>query len=405
MPDVAPATAPRPYPNLLAAVADGLDEVFNRGYYADRVVAQLLKRDKRWGSRDRAFIAETVYNCVRWWRLLAFVAESEMPEAIVSAYWAWHYGEALDVPGFPFVHAGEVERRLRRAEGRRALLQSIPDWIDARGEAELAERWPETLRALNEPASVYLRANTLKTERDALLEDLSTQGFELVRDPRGDQALRVLKRRNLWATAAFKAGHFEVQDIASQQVAPALEVAPGMTVVDACAGAGGKTLHLAALMRNRGRLIALDTSARKLAELKKRARRAGVDNLDIRHIDSTKVVKRLRGKADRVLLDVPCTGLGVLRRNPDAKWKLKASFLEEVLTWQRDILDRYTAIAKPDGLVAYATCSILPSESEEQVSAFAKTHGEWRIRDERRYSPVDDYDGFYVAKLVREGVE
>ena len=400
---------PRPYPNLLAAVADGLHEIFTEGHFADRVVASLLKRDRRWGSRDRAFIAETVYECVRWWRLLAFVAEDEQPEAILAAYWAHRYGEGLDVKGYPFIHPGIVDRRVQAAASDRAITQSIPDWIDALGENELGEAWPATLDALNQPAAVYLRVNTLKTDRDALQRALADQGIDTEIDERGPEALRVTRRKNLWATPSFKAGHFEVQDIASQQVAHALDVQPGMTVIDACAGAGGKTLHLAALLKNRGRLIAMDVVPRKLTELRKRARRAGISNLELRLIDSTKVIKRLRGKADRVLLDVPCTGLGVLRRNPDAKWKLREAFLEEVRTWQADILERYSAMAKPAGKVVYATCSVLPSESEGQVSAFlssspvqvATAHPEWELQAERRYSPIDNYDGFYVAELRR----
>jgi len=277
----------------------------------------------------------------------------------------------------------------------------LPDWIEEIASTELGNGWPAMRDALNKQASVYLRANTLKTDRRTLLEELQNEGFEVEADPRGPLALKVLKRRNLWKTTAFQSGRFEVQDIASQQVAPALDIAPGMTVVDACAGAGGKTLQLAALMQNKGRLIAMDTEERKLVELKKRAKRAGISNLDIRPISSTKVIKRLAGKADRILLDVPCSGLGVLRRNPDAKWKLKPQFLDEVKTWQADILASYSRMLKPDGKLVYATCSILPSESEQQVANFLKNNKDWKLEQESRLSPVDDYDGFYHALLTR----
>ena len=397
----------RPYPNLLDAVADGLAEIFDRGYYADRVVAQLLKRDRRWGSRDRAFIAETTYECVRWWRLLAFAADDERPEAILAAYWARRYGEVLDVRGYPQVYPQEVERALAQARGRRAIEESIPDWLDGLGARELGAEWPPTLHALNQGAEVFLRANTLKTDRQRLKDTLEAQGFELAWETRGADALRVVRRGNLWNTKPFRAGHFEVQDIASQQVAPALDVAPGMTVVDACAGAGGKTLHLAALMQNKGRLIALDTQPRKLAELRKRARRAGVSNLEVREITSSKVVKRLYGKADRVLLDVPCTGLGVLRRNPDAKWKLRPEFVDEVRGWQRDILAQYSRMANGAGRVLYATCSVLPSESEGQVANYlaSEAGAAWRLREQRRYDPTEGYDGFYTAVLERAAID
>ena len=383
------------------AVCDGLDEVFNEGYYADRVVSHLLKRDKRWGARDRGFIAETLYDCVRWWRLLIHIGGKGRAEYVLAAYWAWRYDEPLNVEGYPNIGPGDVKEALSRAEDQPGLLASMPEWIDELAYKELGEKWPAVRSALNEQASVYLRTNTLKTDRDSLLAELRKEGFEVEADPRGPLAIKVLKRRNFWSTKAFQSGHFEVQDIASQQVAPALDIQPGMTVVDACAGAGGKTLQLAALMSNKGRLIAMDTEERKLVELKKRAKRAGISNLDIRPINSTKVIKRLAEKADRILLDVPCSGLGVLRRNPDAKWKLKPQFIEEVKTWQADILNRYSRMLKPDGKLVYATCSILPSESEDQVAKFLDANDSWQVDEEQRLSPKDDYDGFYHALLTR----
>ena len=395
---MAPSPVVKAYPNLLHAVTDGLYETFD-GRYADRVVADLLKRDKRWGSRDRAFIAETVYEIVRWRRLLEHIAGRGEPEFLLAAHWWRTHGEILDVAGFPVLYHPELERGAASAKTQRAIRESIPDWLDLLGAEELGGDWPATLSALNEPASVYLRTNTLKTNRRNLVSSLFGEGFEVEEDPRSPEAIRVLVRRNLWATKSFKLGQYEVQDIASQRVAHALQVEPGMTVVDACAGAGGKTLHLAGLLGNRGRLIALDTDERKLGELKRRAKRAGVQNLDIRPITSSKVVKRLAGQADRVLLDVPCTGLGVLRRNPDAKWKLQPGFLAEVKTWQADILERYVRMAKPGGKVVYATCSILPSESEAQVAKFlAKAEGVQEEASER-LSPVEDYDGFYWSRL------
>ena len=390
--------APRPYPNLLNAVTDGLYETFD-GRYADRVVADLLKRDRRWGARDRAFIAETVYEIVRWRRLLEHLADRGEPEFLLAAHWWRSYGETLDVPDFPVLYATELRANAASAKTQRAVRESIPDWMDLLGAEELGSEWPATLTALNQPASVYLRTNTLKTTRRNLVSSLFGEGFEGEEDERSPEAIRVLQRRNLWATKSFKLGQYEVQDIGSQRVAHALQVEPGMTVVDACAGAGGKTLHLAALLGNKGRLIALDTDERKLRELKRRAKRAGVQNLDVRTITSSKVIKRLTGQADRVLLDVPCTGLGVLRRNPDAKWKLQPGFLAEVKTWQADILERYVRMARPGGKVVYATCSILPSESEAQVAKFlAKAEG---VREEEaeRLSPVEDYDGFYWSRL------
>jgi 16S rRNA (cytosine967-C5)-methyltransferase len=182
-----------------------------------------------------------------------------------------------------------------------------------------------------------------------------------------------------------------------------LDVQPGHRVIDACAGAGGKTLHLAALMQNKGRIISMDVEDYKLKELQKRARRNGVMNLEVKLIDSSKAVKRLNSTADRLLLDVPCSGLGVLRRNPDAKWKLGLEFLDSVQKTQWEILSTYSQMLKKGGKMVYATCSLLPSESEDQVKKFIEKFGsEWKLIDERRTSIAKEgYDGFYMALLER----
>ncbi|NUO01804.1 MAG: RsmB/NOP family class I SAM-dependent RNA methyltransferase, partial [Saprospiraceae bacterium] len=191
----------------------------------------------------------------------------------------------------------------------------------------------------------------------------------------------------------------------SQLVAPFLEVQPGMRVVDACAGGGGKTLHLAARMQNKGSIIALDTEGWKLDALRKRATRAGASIIETRHIQNNKVIKRLHGSADRVLLDVPCSGLGVLRRNPDAKWKLDPAFLDRVRQTQAGILQQYSAICKTGGKLVYATCSILPSENEAQVARFLEANSNaFRLIAQQRILPQDDgFDGFFMALMERVG--
>jgi 16S rRNA (cytosine967-C5)-methyltransferase len=182
-----------------------------------------------------------------------------------------------------------------------------------------------------------------------------------------------------------------------------LNVTPGMRVVDACAGAGGKTLHLAALMKNKGKIIALDISNNKLTELRKRCSRAGVNMVEAKHIESSKVLKRLANTADRLLLDVPCSGLGVLRRNPDTKWKLSEEELNHLRKTQQEILVNYSKITKVGGYMEYATCSILPSEGEDQIKYFLNNNSnEWELVGEKRYSPEIYFaDGFYMALLKK----
>ena len=194
-----------------------------------------------------------------------------------------------------------------------------------------------------------------------------------------------------------------MQDAASQLIAPFLNIEPGQRVIDACAGAGGKTLHIAALMKNKGRIIGMDTEKWKLDELQKRARRGGVTNLETRVIDSSKVIKRLENSADRLLLDVPCSGLGVLKRNPDAKWKLSEEFINNVKELQQHILQDYCQMVKPGGLMVYSTCSILPSENQQQVKKFLDNNPTgYDLLDEQHVWPSDGFDGFYMALLKRK---
>ena len=403
---------PRPfYPAQLNAVAEALANIFGEPRaYADREIARVLQADRRRGSRDRAFIAETTYGVVRYYRLLCAVAGGKPRSRedwwrLAGAYLLWKKVDELpEWTEFAGLSKIGVRGAVRRASQERALRESIPDWLDELGQSELGPDWSPTLAALNKTAPVVLRANRLRATPAEVARALA--GDEVIAESIAADALRVTERRNLFRTRAFREGLFEVQDFSSQQAAPALEVEPGQTVIDACAGAGGKSLHLAALLENRGQLLSLDIHGWKLKELKKRARRAGVSNLETREITSSKVIKRLHGRADRLLLDVPCTGLGVLRRNPDAKWKLDPAFVDRVVAEQRGILDRYARMVKPGGKMVYATCSVLPRENERQVEQFlaSPAGAGWALEHQRTYLPqTDGYDGFFVSRLAHGG--
>lgn len=390
------------YRPLVNAVIAALKAIFEEGKYADKVIEKTLKQNPKWGSRDRRFIAETTYDIVRWHRLLAACVRNPDYYSLLGAYFVLRGIELPPWEEFRNVDPKAVAAKQREAEGVRKIRESVPDWLDDLGERELGGRWDDELQALNGEAPVVLRTNTIKTPAKKLQERLMKEDVETSRIEGLPDALVVSRRQNVFRLAPFLEGEFEVQDAASQAVAPFLEVKPGMRVVDACAGAGGKTLHLAALMENKGRLIALDVEQWKLDELKKRARRGGVSNLETRIIDSARVIKRLAGTADRLLLDVPCSGLGVLRRNPDAKWKLSALYIKEVQALQQTILRDYSDIVKPGGFMVYATCSILPSENEEQVKWFLKKRGDaFTLVREKRLWPSEGFDGFYMALIQR----
>ena len=398
--------------NLVFAVIDALHMIFNQEEYADKVVEKVLKRDKRWGSRDRGFIAETTYEIVRYKRLYQEIAEVKSPFSRadlfrIFAVWLTLRGIALpDWDQFKNTPTRRIKGRFDELAKIRKYREALPDWLDELGvEAFGAAKWSEELTALNQEASVVLRVNRLKTNLNTLQKELTALGIETTRLKEYPDALLLKQRRDVFKTPLFKKGWFEVQDAASQLVAPFLEVTPGQFVVDACAGAGGKSLHLAALMENKGQLLALDIYDYKLKQLKIRARRNGVHNLEPRLIQNTKVIKRLHNRADRVLIDAPCTGLGVLRRNPDAKWKLNPGFLQRVTQTQSKLLEEYSKMVKSGGKMVYATCSILPRENEEQIKAFLQKEGgsQWVLEEEKHRSPArHGFDGFYMARLRRK---
>lgn len=398
--------------NLTFAVIDSIRDIFNEGVYADKAVEKALKRDKRWGARDRKFVAETIYEIVRWNRLYAEIAEVKVPfdrDNIWRLFSVWCVLKGIDLPDWNQI--GDVPTR--RIKGRfdelskiRKFRESVPDWMDDLCVAELGDDiWTKEIAALNEQASVILRTNTLHISKEMLQKKLRAENVITKTLPNHPDALLLEERANVFKTEAFHNGFFEVQDASSQLVAAYLDVKPGMKVVDTCAGAGGKTLHLAALMQNKGQIIAMDIYESKLKKLKIRARRNGAHNIDVRVIDSTKVIKKLHDKADRVLIDAPCSGLGVIRRNPDSKWKLQPEFIDNIKKVQQEVLQSYSKMVKPGGKMVYATCSILPSENQNQVHNFLTSDAGKEftfVSDKKVLSHISGFDGFYMALLERK---
>ena len=402
---------PRLHRHMVYSVIEALQDVFVNDYHADKVIQFHLKKNKKWGSRDHRFFAESVYDIVRWWRRLAFVvgiqdianAEIEKEDVWWKVFAAWYFEKNQELPAWDEFSSLKTEN-FDFGISQRSIRESIPDWIDELVAEELgADKWEKALAKLNSPADVILRTNTLLIKRDDLVTELEKEGVMVETVANSEVALRLKERKNVFITESFHSGFFEVQDGASQCIVPLLQLRPGMRVVDACAGAGGKSLQIASEMQNKGKVIALDIHEKKLSELKKRARRGKIDIIETRTIESTKVIKRLKEKADRVLLDVPCSGLGVIRRNPDTKWKLTKEKLDEVNETQKMILNQYSQILKPEGRLVYSTCSILPSENEVVVQNFLNENSGWSLIEEKRWWPdVEGFDGFYAAVLERK---
>ncbi|MDZ4700822.1 MAG: RsmB/NOP family class I SAM-dependent RNA methyltransferase [Rhodothermales bacterium] len=376
-------------PFALYATVELYDRIVASPYPADRLMQTFFKERKQLGKRDRGFIAETVYGMLRnrRWLEWAFPDLDTMHRAL--AHLAIHQPDAA----LPLEPADDAQLRRAVAAAREkplpespveslGLTYSMPDWmvatwLDLHGPADT-----EALcAALNRPAPLVIRVNTLKTTREALRQTLADAGHASEPTPASPDGLILATKANLFSLPAFHEGHFEIQDEGSQLLSYLLNARPGQQVIDGCAGGGGKTLHLAALMQNKGVLYAFDVAHRRLEESKPRIRRAGASNIRLRPIDTNRSrdVTRLHGKADAVLIDSPCSGSGVLRRNPDATWKLSEEGLAGLNREQRDILEAYTPLVKPGGRLVYATCSLFPQENERIVEEFLTVHPEMRL--------------------------
>ncbi len=395
---------------LVEGIHFALAETFIIRRKSDKVLSQLFKTNKKWGSRDRGFIAENTYDIVRWWRRIADALNIDYTNINSADIWlfikGWLYRQKYDLPDYHEwrgLDPEAFEKNYRELNCTRAQRHSIPEWMDILGVRELGEaQWEEELSAINTQAPVFLRPNHFKSNLLELKKLLNDQGVQTTTVPDSPNALKLVERQNVFSTLAFKEGRFEVQDPGSQWIVDLLDIRPDMRVIDACAGAGGKSLYISNLLLNKGTVIALDIEQWKLDELKRRARRNGAHNIETRLIAS-KTIKNLRESADRVLLDVPCTGMGTLRRNPDAKWKLSEAFLQEVIHTQAEILQKYSTMVKPGGKLVYATCSILPSENENQVRRFIASTADFTLVEEKRTNTAKtEFDGFYMALMTKQ---
>lgn len=393
--------------NLLIGIHDALQETFFEDKkYADKVIERLLKANKKWGSQDRAVVSEIFYNIIRWRkRLEYYISEGAKPNNIyglILAYLLWSNTEYKRFDEFSGLKIADILTKIKKETfPTKAIEHSVPEWLVEILEQELGSVWEREVIALNEQASTILRANTLKISPKSLVDELACENISAFTINGYPDAVQLEEKKNVFLTSAFKDGFFEVQDASSQKIGRFLEVAEGQRVVDACAGAGGKTLHLSALMKNKGQIIALDIFEWKLAELKRRAKRAGAHNIETRLISDNKVIKRLHEKADRLLIDAPCSGLGVLKRNPDSKWKIDTEFIDRIKVEQQKILQDYSKMLKKGGKMIYATCSILPSENNLQVEKFLSNNPDFRLIKDEKIMPSQGYDGFYMALIER----
>lgn len=388
---------------LAEACVETLDAIFHRNMVADRAVARVLGAHPKWGARDRGFVAGTVYEVVRWRRRLAVLAGAGEEDwlALCGAHWmAGDFGRP-DWAAWPEVSADDWRERGNLLESAaREVRQSVSPELDAIGYAELGEEWDRELTALNRPASVFLRVNQMRVKSATVQAELAGLGIETNPVPGTLSGLEVSNNKSVPAKLR-ESGHFEIQDAGSQQVAPFLLVEPGQKVIDACAGAGGKTLHLSALLAGKGELRAMDVQAGKLATLRLRAARAGAKIWTA--TVSEEVLSGMNGWADRVLVDAPCSGSGTIRRQADLKYRITAETLATVIAIQREVVRNNSRLVRPGGRLVYATCSVLPSENQAQAAWFSREFPDFAFEEERVISPAaTGWDGFYMARWRRK---
>jgi 16S rRNA (cytosine967-C5)-methyltransferase len=418
-----------------------LDTILGEDRPADAVLAHYFKGRRFFGSKDRRSVQDQVWQIIRHrarlsWALGADNANGRM--LVAAALVALDKRPMDSIAGFfsgakngPTPLQANEKRMVEKAASRnfndapRAAKLECPAWILEKFDRAFGDDADKEVAALGGEAPLDLRANSLKTTRDAVIVQLESEGLKIAPTRLSPLGVRVGGRTTLGNHLGFKDGVFEVQDEGSQLCAALVDAKPGMSVMDLCAGAGGKTLALAAQMHNKGRLVATDLSISRLERSKLRLRRAGVHNATLRVLEEhDKWLKRQTsaqgGSFDRVLVDAPCTGTGAWRRNPDSRWRLKPENLENLTATQDAVLEQGAQLTRPGGRLIYVTCSLLPDENEDRVNAFLAANGAFKALDAAKvwqdvlpgeapvsgpyltFSPArTDTDGFFIAILER----
>jgi 16S rRNA (cytosine967-C5)-methyltransferase len=429
----------------IAAAIDILAVIDEGGRPADDIAADYFRRRRYIGAKDRVQVASHVYAVLRhravldWWiaraskgeiapgarsRVIAalLLIDKWPPEEVAASFDGGRFRPAALSPAETRLARALAGRTLTHPEMPRATACDLPDWLEPYLAALYGSRLEDEMAALNAPAPLDLRVNTLKADRDTARSALAAEHIHAEPTPFSPLGLRLKHRAPLAATQAFKNGLIEVQDEGSQLAALLADARPGMRVADFCAGAGGKTLALAARMKNRGKLVACDVASWRLERAALRLRRAGISNVERRPLSSERDpwVKRHAKSFDRVFVDAPCLGIGSWRRNPDGKWHATPRDLAELAPRQRDILASAARLVKPGGRLIYATCSLLREENEAQAETFLAAHPDFSLYPAARAweetiggsSPAGtDYlrltparhgtDGFFVAIFAR----
>ena len=415
----------------IAAAVEALNEVEELWLQetrapVDAFLNQYFRRRRFIGSKDRGAVSRMIYSVLRNEALLNWhlkqneVLLSARTKILAAAVLLDELGLEELKAAFcgqqycPSTLSESEIRFIKNMAGQTVISEAMPlsvrhhfpEWLESQLVQIFNGELAQAMDAMKQEASVDLRVNTIKTNRPEALKALTQEGLAPRPTSHSKLGIRLGKRGALFGMKAFRDGWFEMQDEGSQLVAQLVQAKPGEKGIDFCAGAGGKTLALAAQMENRGRILAWDISGKRLGQMKPRLGRAGVSNVQARVIKSERdnVVKRHRDSADWVLLDVPCSGTGTWRRNPDLRRRTTQADLSELKQRQKAILESAARLVKAGGRLVYATCSILPEENEVQITEFRDRHPDFVLESPalRLYPHVDGTDGFFGSVLRKK---
>lgn len=399
--------------NLALGIIYGLEAILAENYNGNKVVKRLLKSKSSWGSRDRKIVAKILYDVIRWKRLYLGILELEGKNN-TNSHWGliacWMVLNDYQLPDwdvFSKFNADGFKEKYDTLIKIRKYKQSIPDWLDEKGVDAFGEAfWEKEINTLNEPAKLVIRVNRLKTTPEKLKYSLQEEyGFNTKGVYKLPDALEFESHQSLINTTEYREGYFEIQDGNSQMIAPWLQPKAGGVYFDCCAGAGGKSLHLANLANDKVQIIAFDIFSSKLLELKRRADRNEIKSIKTYLINEENKIDKYIAKGNGVLIDAPCSGLGVLKRNPDAKWLMNPNRMREIQVQQKKILQSYSKLVMHGGRLVYSTCSIFPEENRVQVDDFlnSKSGKDFNLVSDKTYfSQESGYDGFYAALMIKK---
>ena len=397
------------YYNLFIGIKEGIGEILFKQKSPAKVVSSLFNSHKKWGKKDRAFVAETIYDIVRWKAKIEVAQNQEITELnVAKSIGVWFILKSeTQLPNFEEFKDINTQEILNNFKSKQEIPQihySLSPWLYEYGKEKLGEtQWHKELEALNQPAKIVLRCNSQKISRKKLQIELAKELIETVILENYPHALLLHSKKNVLISEAYKKGFFQIQDASSQLVAPFLEVKPGQLVIDACAGAGGKSLHLSNLMQNKGKIVAMDIYEHKLLELQKRKKLCGDSIIQTYLIKENDSLKKFNQIADCVLIDAPCSSTGIIRRNPAIKWNLTEQNFLDIVQLQKKLLEKYAQFVKPHGSLVYSTCSILSTENQQQIADFLQTNPHFSLVKEQGISPsISGFDGFYMALLRRD---